>query len=95
MKKINFYIGANNTTKTVEKDKALAILSKHYEGMSVSEIEGVWKREREQSIMVSIIAEEADYTLIKTACKELNRELDQQAIMVEVLPSNAMFINER
>lgn len=95
MKKIVFYIGANNQTKIVEKDKALGILSRHYEGMSITEIEGVWNGEGEKSIMVSIISEAVDYTLVKAVCRELNRELDQQAIMVEILPSNAMFISER
>lgn len=95
MNKINFYIGANNTTKIVEKDKALSILSSHYEGVNVTEIMGYWKGDKEDSILVSIVCDVVDYTLIKTTCKELNRELNQQAIMVEVLPSNAMFITER
>lgn len=95
MKKINFYIGANNTTKIVEKERALAILAEHYEGMSVSEIMGYWRGEREQSILVSIMAEKVDLTLVKSVCKRLNSELDQQAIMVEILDSNTLFISER
>lgn len=95
MKKINFYIGANNSTKQVEKDKALSILSSHYEGMNVTEIVGYWRGEREESILVSIVCETVDFTLIKTACKQLNTDLDQQAIMVEVSDSNTLFISER
>ena len=95
MKKINFYIGSNNKTHKLEKEKALSILSSAYEGMSVSEIIGLWKGEKENSILVSVMTEKADYTQIKTICKELNRKLDQQAIMVEVLESNAIFISDR
>jgi len=95
MKKINFYIGANNTTKIVEQEKALTILSEHYEGMNVTEILGYWRGQKEDSILVSIVCETVDYTLIKTVCKKLNTALDQQAIMVEVLDSNALFISER
>ncbi len=95
MKKINFYIGSNNSTHILEKDKAIAVLSGHYEGMNISELVGVWKGVEEKSLLVSVVCETVDYTLIKTACKELNRQLDQQAIMVEVLDSNAMFISER
>ena len=95
MKKINFYIGANNTTKIVERDKALAILSSYYEGMNVTEIIGYWQGEKEDSILVSIVTETVDFTLVKTVCKKLNAELDQQAIMVEILDSNALFISER
>ena len=95
MKKINFYIGANNTTKIVEKDKAKKIVSEYYEGMSIMEIEGVWKSENENSIIIFVMCEKVDYTLVKTVCKKLNTELDQQAIMVEILDSNALFISDR
>lgn len=95
MKKINFFIGANNTTKKVEQEKALTILASYYEGMNVTEVVGYWRGEREDSILVSIVCETVDFTLIKKVCKKLNTELDQQAIMVEVLDSNTLFISER
>ena len=95
MKKINFYIGANNKTGKVETEKALQVLTNYYEGMNVSELVGVWQGKKEASILVSIVCESVDYTLVKTACKKLNRKLDQQAIMVEILDSNALFISER
>lgn len=95
MKKINFYIGSNNDTHELEKDKAIVVLSGHYEGMNISELIGVWKGIEEKSLLISVVCETVDYTLIKTTCKELNRVLNQQAIMVEVLDSNAMFISER
>lgn len=95
MKKINFYIGANNTTKKVEEDKALAVLAAHYEGMNVTEIIGYWQGSKEDSILVSIVCETVDYTTVKNVCKKLNKVLDQQAIMVEILDSNALFISER
>ena len=95
MKKINFYIGANNKTNVLEKDKAISILSKTYEGMNVSELVGVWKGTKESSLLVSVVCEVVDYSQVKQVCKELNKELDQQAIMVEVLESNALFISDR
>lgn len=95
MKKINFYIGANNKTGKVEKEKALKVLTNYYEGMNISELMGVWQGKKEASILVSIVCDSVDYTLVKAACKELNRKLDQQAIMVEVLDSNALFISDR
>jgi len=95
MKKINFYIGANNKTGKVETQKALEVLTKYYEGMNISELIGVWQGKKEASILVSIVCEVVDYTQIKNACRELNNKLDQQAIMVEVLNSNALFISDR
>ena len=95
MKKINFYIGANNKTGKVETQKALEVLTRYYEGMNISELIGVWQGKKEASILVSIVCEVVDYTQIKNACRELNNKLDQQAIMVEVLDSNALFISDR
>lgn len=95
MKKLNFYIGSNNHTHELEKNKALAILANSYEGMSATELVGYWKGQSERTLMVSIVCDVVDYTRVKTLCRQLNRELDQQAIMVEVLDSNTLFIDER
>lgn len=95
MKKINFYIGSNNQTHQVETKKALDILSSYYEGMSISELVGYWKGEQEKTMLASVVCEAVDYTQVKQVCKKLNTELDQQAIMVEILDSNTLFISER
>ena len=95
MKKINYYIGSNNETHVVEIDKALSILSKHYEGMSISELIGYWQGSQEKTMLASIVCDTVDYTEVKQVCKELNTTLDQQAIMVEVLDSNTLFISDR
>ena len=95
MYKINYFIGSNNDTKELELEKALSILSSYYEGMSVSEIVGYWQGVREKTAQVSIVCERVDYTTIKNVCKKLNNDLNQQAIMVEVLESNTLFISDR
>lgn len=95
MKKINFYIGSNNQTHIVETKKALDILSSYYEGMSISELVGYWKGQQEKTMLASVVCETVDYTQVKQVCKKLNSELDQQAIMVEILDSNTLFISDR
>ena len=95
MKKIVFYIGSNNKTHELEKDKALTILSDAYEGMTVSELVGYWKGAKEATLQVQVVTEAVDYTLLKATCKKLNSTLDQDAIMVEVLNSNTLFFDER
>jgi len=95
MKKLNYYIGSNNSTHELEKYKALAILSSYYEGMSTSELIGYWKGQQEKTLLVSIVCDVVDYTQVKSICKHLNGDLNQQAIMVEVLDSNTLFIDER
>ncbi len=95
MKKINFSIGSNNKTGKLEKEKALDILCRHYEGMSITEMVGVWKGIKENTLLVSVVCDTVDYTQVKNVCKELNIELDQQAIMVEIVETTAMFISDR
>lgn len=95
MKKINFSIGSNNQTHELEQDKALNILSAHYEGMSVSELIGYWKGQQEKTLLVSIVCDTVDYTKVKRVCAELNTALNQDAVMVEILDSNTLFISDR
>ena len=95
MKKIIFSIGANNTTKKVETEKAISILARYYEGMGVTDVVGVWQGEKERSIRVEVITERANVTKVKKVCTELNTSLDQQAILVEIVDCNALFITER
>lgn len=95
MKKINYYIGSNNRTHELEKDKALTILSQAYEGMTTSELVGYWKGSSERTLLVSVVCDAVDYTQVKTICKQLNSELDQDAVMVEILDSNTLFISDR
>ena len=95
MKKINFYIGSNNKTHELEKDKALAIMSEAYEGMTTSELVGYWKGSQEKTLLVSIVCEEVDYTLVKSVCKQINNKLQQDAVMVEILDSNTLFIDDK
>lgn len=95
MKKINYYIGSNNKTHELEKDNALTILSEAYEGMTTSELVGYWKGASERTLLVSIVCDAVDYTQVKTICKRLNNELDQDAVMVEILDSNTLFISDR
>ena len=63
--------------------------------MNVSELVGYWKGERERSLLVSVVCETVNYTEVKQVCKKLNSELDQQAILVEILDTTALFITER
>ena len=95
MKKINFSIGSNNDTHEIETDKALAILSAHYEGMSVSEIVGYWKGQQEKTLLVAVVCDSVDYTKVKRVCAELNTALNQEMILVEIVDTNALFISDR
>lgn len=92
MKKISFYIGSNNQTKILEKEKALAILSLEYEWMSATEIVGYWHGNQEKTLLVNIVAESVDFTQVKRVATNLKTSLDQEAIMVEIVDTNTLFI---
>jgi len=92
MKKASIYIGANNTTKKVEIEKVKLLVGNLFEGYTIYEIIGYWHNIPEQSIKVEIIiADERELAVIRL-CKELKRALNQEAIMVEIVETTAVFI---
>ena len=76
----NLYIGANNETGIVEKEKAIALISKTFQGLTVQNSQGYWQSKPENSIVVSI--ETDDETSILQVAKQLTVELQQQAVGV-------------
>jgi len=92
MKKINFFIGSNNKTKELEASKAVKIASKYYDGLNASEMIGYWKGVAEKSLLISTFQDVANDDQIKALCQELKTELQQEAIGVEILESNTLFI---
>lgn len=75
-----YYIGANNSTKRVEQNKAVKIISKYFKGFTLAKSTGYWQGEQEHSITVEIETEDLK-TILATA-KELCKELKQQAVGV-------------
>ena len=90
-KKIYMYIGSNNTTHILEKEKAEAIVGKYFDGFTAFEVVGYWRGNKEKTLKIEIVAE-VDSAVIVRVAKELKKELEQDSIMVEVLESNAVFI---
>ena len=91
MKKIYFYVGSNNKTHELEVDKIEQIVSKYFDGFSTFEIVGYWKGNKERTLKVEVVTE-VDTTIVAKVAKDLKEQLQQDAIMVEVLDSNTMFI---
>ncbi len=92
MKKVSLYIGSNNVTNKMEKEKVITILNKYYERMSITDMTGIWKNKREKSIRVDIIVENIDHALLEKACKEINKELSQKRITAEIIEVSCLFI---
>lgn len=91
MKKATLFIGSNNATHELETDKALAIVSEEFDGFTTSEIVGYWKGQRERTLKIEIVTEEADAVLVRL-CKTLRVALEQEAVMLEVVDTNVLFV---
>lgn len=92
MRKYILYIGSNNETKVLESDKANTIVSKYYDGFTTSQVTGYWKGSKEDTLKVEIVSEKEEQDTIATLCEDIKRELQQEAVMVDILASNTMFI---
>ncbi len=92
MQKAYIYIGSNNDTKILESDKAIDIITKFFDGFSTYEIIGFWKGQKEKTLKVEIVVSENDNAKVVKLCKELKTELQQEAIMLEIINSNCAFI---
>jgi hypothetical protein len=93
MQKAIYFIGHNNDTKELESDKACAIISRYFEGFTAFEVVGYWHGARERTLKVEVVTDEPSPVLVRVA-KELRKELDQEAIMLEVVESNVAFVTE-
>ena len=93
MQKYYIYIGSNNQTHALESDKAIAIISKYFEGFTAYEVVGYWKGSKEKTLKVEVIAESttSDPAIVRMI-KELKADLKQDAIMLEKITSNVAFI---
>lgn len=93
MNKYSIYIGSNNTTHELEQDKAREVIARYFQGFSEYEITGVWNGTSEKTLKVEIVAEKGTSEVAVVAlCKELAKELQQDAIMLEQVESNTAFI---
>lgn len=79
------YIGSNNATKELERDKILRTVGYFFEGFTMYEAQGFWKGVSEKTAILEI--ETPDSERIKTMVNHLKDELKQEAICYSQLPS--------
>lgn len=91
MNKYYIYIGSNNQSHELEKDKAIVIISEYFEGFTAYEVVGFWKGVEEKTLKVEIVSDEEPVKITRL-CKELKKELQQEAILLENIKSNIAFI---
>jgi len=92
MQKYYIYIGSNNETHQLESEQAIRTISKYFDGFTAYEVVGYWKGSQEKTLKVEIVSEGQGDTVIVRMIKELKTKLRQDAIMLEKINSNSVFI---
>jgi len=86
------YIGSNNITGVLEKEKAIEIIAKYFDGFSCYEIDGYWQGKAEKTLKVEIIDTMGLSVKITELAQELKKELTQDSILVTVSDIISNFI---
>lgn len=92
MQKAYIYIGSNNTSHELELEKAQAIISEYFEGFTAYEVVGYWKGSKEKTLKVEVMLADGDAVKATRLCKDLAKQLSQEAILLEIINSNFAFI---
>lgn len=90
-KKAYLFIGSDNQSKKLEKEKIERILNKHFEGYSASQIVGYWKGTREKTLKVEVITDKPK-SYLKSVAEELKTGLNQESVLLEITKSDCNFI---
>ena len=92
--KYRLFIGSNNVTKELESLKAFKLLEAFGVGaFSAFEQMGYWNGQPEKSLVVDIIDFEGAFkATIATIARQIAIELEQDAVMVETLDTDAQLI---
>jgi hypothetical protein len=86
------YIGSNNQTNKLEKVKAIEIINQCFDGFTCYEVVGFWQGKQEKTLKVEIVSDINQDTKIAKLCKDLKLALNQDAVMLEKIQSNILFI---
>lgn len=80
MKTYRLYIGGNNKTHKVELGIVYSVLDTMYEGYTVEKALGVWKKQHEESVIVTLMSAASE---LQKALFRLKKQLKQEAIAVQ------------
>lgn len=82
-----FYVGANNATGIIEREKLVAFLDDRFNGYTLIDAIGRWRGSAEPSVIVEVQGDLLDTEARATALAvDLARLLNQQAIGMQALP---------
>jgi hypothetical protein len=77
------YVGADNQTGTIDRDRLAGIMAKHVAGFTIIESEGYWHGMTEPSAVIMVTD---DHDHISEAVADIKTELGQDAVGVQRMP---------
>lgn len=88
---IKFTIGSNNTTKKLERRKALRIISKYTKGYTYHLEDGCFEGVPEKSMVVAVGNMRS--RIADKVGKELAKDLKQKSVMIENIKTSIKFVS--
>lgn len=81
-------------TENVNKDGIADITSKQFDGFTMLEGVGYWKGERENSLVVEIVAPDTrdSHERVNTIAREIKQANKQQAVLLQTIANDSYFI---
>lgn len=81
-------------TENINKPEIASITSKQFDGFTMLEGVGYWQGERENSLVVEIIAPDTrdNHERVNTIAREIKQANKQQAVLVQVMQNDSYLI---
>jgi Protein of unknown function (DUF3574) len=67
------------------------VVSKHFQGFTLTQATGYWKGEKEEMFRLEIIAEIEDYEKIQIIALHYKNQFKQDSVMIEQMPTTVEF----
>lgn len=92
MYKAIYFVGADNTTKKLDRTAIANTFASHFEGFTISDAVGYWKGEQEPSARIEVLTDEPAQKLQEIA-RTLCTLLSQEAVLLEIERNEYEFIS--
>jgi len=75
-------------TENKNQDKIEEIISRHFDGFTIYKAEGFWRLQKEKTLIIEILGESDIVEKINSAAKEIKKENNQDAVLVQKIKNN-------
>ncbi len=81
-------------TENKNRDRIEELVSQYYDGFTIFETTGYWKRNKEKSLVIEVLQTEPEgiYFNIRTLCESIRRENNQESVLLTEQEVWAKFI---